>query len=126
MCEAFFNNLINKTMEKEFTPKPWFQSHRQIPNDPDGMYDTQVYDSEGNTIATLSWHKKEPKKIMIEGSPYTVIGTHRPKNAQLIAAAPDMIDVLLELQETASYWGEFDVPLGIVDRINEAITKAIG
>ena len=89
-------------------------------------YDTQVYDEKGETIATIHCHKKEPKTIMIEGSPHTEIGTYRLKNAQLIAAAPDMIDVLLELQESASYWGEYDVPVGIVDRINEVIAKAIG
>ena len=47
-------------------------------------------------------------------------------NARLISAAPDMLNVLLELQESASYWSEYDVPLGIVDRINSAINKAIG
>ena len=113
-------------MKKDFTPKPWFQSHRQIPNDPEGMYDTQVYDSKGETIATIHWHKRDPKPITIEGNRYTQIGTYRAKNAQLIAAAPDMIDILLELQESASYWSEYDVPIGISDRINEAIAKAIG
>jgi hypothetical protein len=47
-------------------------------------------------------------------------------NAVLIAAAPDMISVLKELQESASYWSEYDVPIGIVDRINAAIAKATG
>ena len=47
-------------------------------------------------------------------------------NAYLIAAAPDMLAVLLDLQESASYWSEYDVPLGIVDRINAAIAKATG
>lgn len=44
----------------------------------------------------------------------------------LIAAAPDLISVLCELQESASYWSEYDVPLGIVDRINAAIKRATG
>lgn len=35
-----------------------------------------------------------------------------------------LLAVLKELQESASYWSEYDVPLGIVDRINAAITKA--
>lgn len=47
-------------------------------------------------------------------------------NARLIAAAPDLLAVLLELQESAQYWSEYDVPLGIVDRINAAIAKATG
>ena len=47
-------------------------------------------------------------------------------NARLIAAAPDLLEVLQELKESASYWGEYDVPIGIVDRINAATAKAIG
>lgn len=47
-------------------------------------------------------------------------------DADLIAAAPDLLAVLQELQESASYWSEYDVPLGIVDRINSAIAKATG
>ena len=29
--------------------------------------------------------------------------------------------VLQELAESAAYWSEYDVPMGIVDRINDAI-----
>lgn len=47
-------------------------------------------------------------------------------NARLIAAAPELLTVLQELQESAAYWSEYDVPLGIVDRINAAIAKATG
>ena len=46
------------------------------------------------------------------------------EDARLIAAAPTMLAVLQELQESASYWGEYDVPLGIVERINAAIDLA--
>lgn len=45
-------------------------------------------------------------------------------NAKLIAAAPDLLAVVMELEESSSYWGEYDVPLGIVDRIKAAIAKA--
>lgn len=37
--------------------------------------------------------------------------------------APQMYSVLKELQESASYWSEYDVPLGIVDRINNVLGK---
>lgn len=47
-------------------------------------------------------------------------------NGRLIAASPDLYAVLKELQESAAYWSEYDVPLGIVDRINQAIAKAEG
>ena len=37
--------------------------------------------------------------------------------------APQMYSVLKELQESAYYWSEYDVPLGIVDKINEVLKK---
>ena len=37
--------------------------------------------------------------------------------------APQMYNVLKELQESASYWSEYDVPIGIVDRINDVLKK---
>jgi hypothetical protein len=52
--------------------------------------------------------------------------TQRDADARLIAAAPEMLAVLSELSESAAYWSEYDVPLGIVDRINSAIAKATG
>jgi hypothetical protein len=45
-------------------------------------------------------------------------------DARLIAAAPDLLAVLQELEESSCYWSEYDVPLGIVDRIRAAISKA--
>ena len=47
-------------------------------------------------------------------------------NARLIAAAPDLLATLQELRESADYWSEYDVPLGIVDRSKAAIAKATG
>lgn len=48
------------------------------------------------------------------------------RKTQLCDAAPQMRAVLQELQESAGYWSEYDVPLGIVDRINDVIKKATG
>ena len=47
-------------------------------------------------------------------------------NARLIAAAPTLLEVLQELAESSSYWSEYDVPLGIVERIKDAIALATG
>jgi hypothetical protein len=43
--------------------------------------------------------------------------------AKTFAAAPEMREVLIELLESAEYWSEYDVPLGIVDRMKEAVKK---
>ena len=47
-------------------------------------------------------------------------------DARLIAASPDLLAVVQELEESAAYWSEYDVPLGIVDRMRAAIAKATG
>lgn len=47
------------------------------------------------------------------------------RDAFLIAAAPDMYAVLQELAECSQYWSEYDVPLGIHDRIAAALAKAV-
>jgi len=45
-------------------------------------------------------------------------------DARLMVAAPDLLSVCKELADSAAYWSEYDVPLGIVDRLNAAIAKA--
>ena len=47
-------------------------------------------------------------------------------DARLIAAAPTLLEVLQELEESSGYWSEYDVPLGIVERIKAAIALATG
>jgi hypothetical protein len=36
-------------------------------------------------------------------------------------AVAGLVDVLHELQESAAYWSDYDVPLGIADRIDAAL-----
>jgi hypothetical protein len=48
----------------------------------------------------------------------------RERKKQLAAAAPYMLEVLEEVAECADYWSEYDVPLGLHDRIRAAIEKA--
>ena len=45
------------------------------------------------------------------------------KKDKMADFAHQMYSVLKELQESAYYWSEYDVPLGIVDRINDVLNK---
>lgn len=51
-------------------------------------------------------------------------GYSRLHNPSIYVAAPDMLAVLKDLEESAEYWGEYDVPINIVNRIKAAIAKA--
>lgn len=57
----------------------------------------------------IEWSDKEPEDYIIE---------------ELRIQRDEMLAVLQELAESAVYWSEYDVPLGIVDRINDVIRKA--
>jgi hypothetical protein len=50
----------------------------------------------------------------------------RDSSKEIQEAFSEMLAVLKDLAESAAYWGEYDVPIGIVDRINAAIKKAEG
>ena len=50
----------------------------------------------------------------------------RERKKRLAAAAPLMLAVLEEVDECARYWSEYDVPLGLHERIKDAIAKARG
>jgi len=88
-------------MNKNHTPGPWVYYYEQIGNQ-------HIVWSDNSRIVSLS------------------MNDDAESNARLIAAAPDLLAVLQDLQESAGYWSEYDVPIGIVDRINAAIAKAAG
>ena len=49
-----------------------------------------------------------------------------PTEALEAGAVRDLVAVVEELLESAAYWSEYDVPLGIVDRMRTAHDKAKG
>ena len=57
---------------------------------------------------------------------YSAYDIRNLAHARLLTAAPDLLAVCAELVESAEYWGEYDVPIGIVARLNAAIAKAGG
>jgi hypothetical protein len=48
------------------------------------------------------------------------------KYARMESINAEMLEVLQELDESAYYWSQYDVPVGIHDRIKSAIAKAKG
>lgn len=83
--------------QSKHTPAPWVSAHRK--ND-DGMYRTQVFTEDGETIATLHWYLKD----LGNGG----IGTYRECNANLIAAAPELLEAL-EYQMEVLRMGHDDI-----------------
>lgn len=78
---------MTNTNKSKHTPAPWLYKHRK---GSDGMYRTQVFTEDGETIATLHWY---PKNL---GNGCT--GTYREENARLISMAPRMYDLLEKVQ----------------------------
>ena len=89
-----------------FTPGPWKVQDEQL---------SPASEKRGFTIVTESFD-------VVSG----FLAIRREADAQLISAAPDMYEVISELEESSSYWSEYDVPIGIVARILAALKKARG
>lgn len=66
----------------------------------------------------------EWRNLMITLDAKSSIGCDDHKKERLAAAAPDMFAVLERLEESAEYWSEYDVPIGIVADIRAALKKA--
>jgi hypothetical protein len=93
-------------MKKQFTPGEWKQSHREIPNDEDGMYATQVHTEDGETIATLSWYPMPKISELYEGKNVIVSGTYRDGNAQLISSSPNLLKALEDILKWSAHFPE--------------------
>ena len=86
------------------------------------------YDAESGMVTTRDttgdWTANSgPKGITVVCTVESLDGI---SSGHLIASAPDLLAVVKELEESSSYWSEYDVPLGIVDRIRAAIANAEG
>lgn len=97
-----------------FTNGPWFTDSRYVRT---CVFSVAAEDSPEKHIATV---------ILSKSNYYELTREEHKANARLIAAAPDLYAVLERLEESAAYWSEYDVPLGIVDDIKAALAKARG
>lgn len=91
-------------MTTKHTPGPW--QHKA------NISSVSVFDASGGILARLPANRFPPVQATAD--------------ARLIAAAPTLLEVLQELEESSGYWSEYDVPLGIVERIKDAIALATG
>ena len=99
--------------ESKFTPGPWRVSEEVA-------YGYDIY-ANADERGKCKWIGQAHSAELLDSSENEAI-----TNASLIAAAPDMYAVLKDLEESADYWSEYDVPIGIVDRIKAALAKAEG
>lgn len=95
-----------------FSPAPWTLSLHTVKK-PKAALSYRLLDAEGETVA--QWQVPPGKARRLA-----------PSNAFLIKAAPDLLAVCERLAASASYWSEYDVPVGIVEDLNAAILKARG
>jgi hypothetical protein len=77
-----------------------------------------------NTILSNDRAEWSNKKVSPKALWESVANERERANAKLIAAAPDLLCVLKELEDSCAYWSEYDVPVGIAHRIRAAISKA--
>ena len=56
----------------------------------------------------------------------TGAGIQTETNARLIAAAPDMLDMLKECHDALEYVGSWETPVGLIERVRDLIQKVEG
>jgi hypothetical protein len=104
----------------EHTPGPWYCTPIWMP---------YAKDDHG-PIAVRITNYSAWNDVDVEKDRYTLnaqidcIFDENEADGRLMAAAPDLLAVVEELVESADYWSEYDVPVGIVDRMKAAIAKA--
>lgn len=95
-----------------FSPAPWTLALHTVKKPRAGL-SYRLLDAAGDTVAQWQVPHGEARR-------------KAPANAFLIKAAPDLLAVCERLAASASYWSEYDVPVGIVDELKAAILKARG
>jgi hypothetical protein len=73
---------------------------------------------------------KQPEALRLAAeltTPYTEVNREAANELRrLHEVNAELLGLVKDLQEPARYWCDYDVPLGIVERINAAVKKATG
>ena len=89
--------------------------------DYDGGKYTVVFDGSTGALCALRygeyWKDLSGDKLI-----YQMLVEH----LQVLEHNERLLSVCEELLESADYWSEYDVPIGIVDKLRDAVTKAGG
>ena len=109
-------------MEEKHTPGPW----EVTPAHQTSGWGTCVGGAR-NIIARLTGRDKAVKEANARRIVAAVNACEGISTEALEAGAVGgLVAVVEELLESAAYWSEYDVPLGIVDRMRTALDKAKG
>lgn len=104
--------------QTKFTPAPWFTEYKA---DKKGMYSQVVFDSNGENICECHWYPIDAGSVVIDGKGYNSTITNREHNAHLIAAAPEMYELLATIEND-----ENKVPQWLWNKIQATLAKARG
>ena len=100
------------------TPGPWGYGHEIHLVGNSGIYEGQDMREEVYDATIFAGEGEDWEQI--------ATGITSEDDARLIASAPDMLAMLEELRECAYCWCDYEVPVGIVERLDETIRKARG
>jgi hypothetical protein len=83
--------------------------------------DAAIHDCLNDDERDVIYFDKRDVPTGEEAEGFTVTPLYTYQAALRSPAVAGLVDVLHELQESAAYWSDYDVPLGIADRIDAAL-----
>lgn len=79
---------------------------------------------DGHHFCGLHDPVKRQAKIAASAEKYKQKWEANERKRRIELAAPELLEVLKEVNECSAYWSDYDVPIGLHDRIKAAIRKA--
>lgn len=101
---------MNEAMREQFEATAWRVTA-----------DAAIHDCLNDDERDVIYFDKRDVPTGEEAEGFTVTPLYTYQAALRSPAVAGLVDVLHELQESAAYWSDYDVPLGIADRIDAAL-----